>query len=285
MIAMVLLVFFASGEGLSLRSLFSSLALTIFDLYLLIRFIPMLSPVRHVMPFQTAMWPSYGYYMLLVALAVMVFPPFLFWFAKKIFRICFRHFYLPRAVRTAATQYANHTYRLANSPKEVRRNAHAAFQTLKQHRGAKLLIEAAKRFEFDLALEDGDLTPGLRQRQTRLFRLMGVFLESVAQASSLPQYREMLEDVVTHTKEAHKSLYEKTMAQIQQTSGEAQFHDLVERGNAIAGACGRVVFCLASLSLSLYLLSRTTRAFVTPLLYFIRVPNCVSLLPFLCQPR
>jgi ABC-type tungstate transport system substrate-binding protein len=71
---------------------------------------------------------------------------------------------------------------------------------------------------------------------------MGVFLEAVVRASSVPQYQEMLKDVVKHTKDAHESLYKKTIAQIQQTSGEAQFRDLVDRGNAIAGACGRVVF-------------------------------------------
>merc|ERR1712054_721088 len=38
------------------------------------------------------------------------------------------------------------------------------------------------------------------------------------------------------TKEAHKVLYNRTMKQIQQVTGEAQFLDVVERGNTVAAA-------------------------------------------------
>jgi len=85
-------------------------------------------------------------------------------------------------------------------------------------------------------MENNELTPALRQTQTRIFRLMGVFLESIIEASSSPAYREMLEHVVESTKEAHKTLYNRTMAHIRQATGEAQFHDVVERGNSIAAA-------------------------------------------------
>ena len=241
-LVLLLLVLFSSDTSSNHKlSPFTWVGLFIFFAYLLVRFVPMLSPARNVVAIPHSLGASW----LGIDVFLLFCLPCVFWCAKKLYRLYLRRFHLPQAVRTAARQYASHTARLAESPKKVRQNAYTVFQPLKQHRGAKLLTGEAARFVFDLALENNVLTSTLRKRQTRLFRLMGVFLESVVRASSVPQYREMLEDVVEHTKEAHKSLYEKMMAQIQQTSGEAQFHDLVERGNAIAGACGRVVFCLA----------------------------------------
>ena len=90
-------------------------------------------------------------------------------------------------------------------------------------------------------MANNELTPALRQTQTRIFRLMGVFLESIVQASSSTAYREMLKQVVESSKEAHKTLYNRTMTLVRQATGEAQFHDVVERGNTIAGACAVAV--------------------------------------------